>query len=169
MKLLMHICCAPCAIYPIETVLAQKYDVTGLFYNPNVHPLEEFTKRMEQVKIIPETFGISVNFIDDFLQDAWLAMGNTPEKCRYCYDLRLERTAMFAKEHGFDAFSTTLLVSPYQNHDYIRAKCLELSKTHDVSFLYGDFREGYRIGQAKAKEMGVYRQRYCGCVFSKNN
>ena len=88
---------------------------------------------------------------------------------KYCYPVRLEQTAKYAKENGYDSFSTTLLVSPYQNHEVLMKVAEEMAKKYDVKFLYRDFRVGFRAGQAKAKELGLYRQKYCGCVFSEED
>lgn len=167
MKLLLHMCCGPCAVYPVSVIKNENIDFEGYFYNPNIHPIEEFERRMENVKIFSEKENIKVHYSNDFRQEIWEEYKDTIEKrCQMCYNLRLENVAKFAKENGFTAFSTTLLVSPYQKHDYIKELCEKLAKKYGIDFYYNDFRIGFREGQRKAKEMGLYRQKYCGCIKS---
>ena len=110
--------------------------------------------------IINEEYGLKKfckNVIDDI-----------EKRCiNYCYPVRLEQTANYAKENGYDAFTTTLLVSPYQKHDELKKICEKIAKQYNIDFLYRDFREGFREGQAKARELGLYMQKYCGCIFSE--
>ena len=167
MKLLLHMCCGPCAVYPVSVIKDKNIEFEGYFYNPNIHPIEEFERRMENVKILSQKEDIKVHYDNEFLQNVWEGYKDSDEKrCQMCYTLRLSNVAKFASENNFTAFSTTLLVSPYQNHELIKKLGQEFAKKYGVEFFYEDFRVGFREGQRKAKEMGLYRQKYCGCIKS---
>jgi len=143
-------------------------EVEGLFYNPNIHPVDEFIKRRENVERFSRIKDIPVEFLGEFKQDVWESFaGNEEQRCRMCYALRLDKTAYHAKERGFDAFTSTLLVSPYQKHELIKELGEKYAEKYGVDFYYRDFRPGFREGQQKAKEMGLYRQKFCGCIVSK--
>lgn len=166
----MHMCCAPCAIYPVSSLKAQGHIVDGLYYNPNIHPHEEFIKREEYLEKLAEMEGFFVHYMPDFKQDLWDALhANDERKCRMCYELRLKQTFQFAKERKYDAVTTSLLVSPYQKHELIVEIALKYAKVYGVEFFYEDFRVGYKEGQKKAKDFGLYCQRYCGCILSLKN
>lgn len=168
MKLLLHICCGPCALYPLSVLQEEGITFEGFFYNPNIHPWEEFQRRKENLKKVSEEKGFPVVYREDFEQEKWEAFqGLEQERCQMCYRLRLEETARYAKENGFDGFTTTLLVSPYQNHEMMIQLGEALAKKYGISFFYRDFRQGFRQGQQEAKDMGIYRQKYCGCILSK--
>ncbi|NTV88951.1 MAG: epoxyqueuosine reductase QueH [Clostridiales bacterium] len=168
MKLLMHMCCAPCAVYPLSAVREEGVEVEGLFFNPNIHPYEEYTLRRENVEILSGLENLKVTYIDDFRQTEWEAFnGPDIERCTMCYLVRMDKAAAFAAQNGYDAFTTSLLVSPYQKHDLIRELGEKSAVKYGTQFFYRDFRQGFRPGQQKAKEMGLYRQKYCGCIISK--
>jgi predicted adenine nucleotide alpha hydrolase (AANH) superfamily ATPase len=161
-------CCGPCAVYPVSVLQQENIEIEGLFFNPNIHPYDEFVRRRENVELFSRLKGIPVTYVDAFEQEKWENWKETDQKrCSMCYSTRLDKAAMFAKENGFDAFTTTLLVSPYQKHDLICELGKEASKKYGVDFYYYDFRPGFRQGQQGAKEMGLYRQKYCGCILSK--
>lgn len=167
MKLLLHMCCAPCTIYPASVLKEEGIEFEGLFYNPNIHPYEEFIKRKENVEMLGKINGMTINYTDNFDQGRWESFkGNKEERCFMCYSARLEKAAQFASQKGFQAFTTTLLVSPYQKHDIIRETGEKFAQKYGVEFYYQDFRPGFRKGQQLAKEMGLYRQKYCGCIIS---
>lgn len=167
MKVLMHICCAPCSVYPFDFLESEGYELEGLFYNPNIHPVEEYEKRRENVQIFSGIKNIKVNFIDDFKQKEWEDFsGPESDRCTMCCDIRMDNAARFAAENSFDAFTTSLLVSPYQKHDLIKEKGKKYAEKYGVQFLYRDFRPGFRQGQQQARELGLYRQKYCGCIKS---
>lgn len=167
MKLLMHMCCAPCSVYPVNVLQDEGVSLEGLFFNPNIHPKDEFLRRKENVEIFSQIKGIPVTFKDDFMQETWEEFsGGDQERCFMCYSLRLDKTASFAKEHGYDAFTTSLLVSPYQKHELIKELGEKFAGKYGVNFYYRDFRPGFRQGQQLAKEMGLYRQKFCGCIIS---
>lgn len=167
MKLLLHICCGPCAVYPTGVLKDEGIDFEGLYYNPNIHPIEEFNRRKENLMKLAEIKGFKTTYKDDFRQSDWENFSRSEnERCEMCYSLRLSETAKYAKENEFDAFSTSLLVSPYQKHDLIRDLGYKYSKEYGIDFYYRDFRPGFREGQKQAKELGLYRQKYCGCIRS---
>lgn len=169
MKLLLHMCCGPCSVYPVTALQEEGIALEGYFYNPNIHPKDEFIRRKENVEILSQKKNIPVTYEDDFLQETWERHGGTDEqRCHMCYSLRLDRTAAMAKEKGFDAFTTTLLVSPYQNHELIRELGEKFARKYGIEFYYRDFRPGFRQGQQQAKEMELYRQKFCGCIVSFN-
>lgn len=170
MKILMHMCCAPCSEYPLLYFKNNNIDVTGYFYNPNIHPIDEYNRRYESVILLSNINKIKVVFNDEFKQEEWAKYNDSDiERCRMCYGIRLEKTAIYAKEAGFDAFTTSLLVSPYQNHSLIRALCDEYANKYNIPFYYQDFRPFFREGQELAKKDNLYRQKYCGCIISLNN
>lgn len=167
MKLLLHMCCAPCAVYPVSVLKNKGMEFEGFFYNPNIHPAEEFARRKENVGIFAGIEKINVHYMDDFMQKEWEEFGGTGEqRCGMCYSLRMDKAAEFAAMNGFDAFTTTLLVSPYQKHELIVSLGEKAAKKYGINFYYEDFRPGFRQGQQQAKDMGLYRQKFCGCIIS---
>ena len=166
--MLLHMCCGPCAVYPVKILQDENINFTGFFYNPNIHPIEEHELRMKTLKELAQIKGFDVIYDEGFEQNKWEEfLGNKQERCCMCYQNRLLKTAILAKEKGFDAFSTTLLISPYQNQELIKNLGEEIGKKIGVQFYYRDFRPVFRLGQSMAKEMGLYRQKYCGCIISK--
>ena len=170
MRLLLHTCCAPCSVYCIDSLRKEGIEPTIYWFNPNIHPymeykarrdcLKEYTKRINVDAIFEERYGLR-----DFCKNV---VDDLDNRCKsYCYLVRLEQTAKYAKENGFDSFSTTLLVSPYQNHEALVEVANNMATKYGVEFVYRDFRIGFRVGQAKARELGLYMQKYCGCVFSE--
>ena len=169
MRLLMHMCCAPCSTYPLKILSEKKIEVEGLFYNPNIHPLEEYNHRRDTVEIFSSLSNLKVNYIDSFMEDVWTNYNDINiSRCTMCYSIRLNKVAEYAKENGYDAFTTSLLVSPYQNHELIKELGEKYSRIYDIPFYYEDFRTGYREGQNIARDLGLYRQKYCGCIVSYN-
>ncbi len=170
MKLLLHMCCGPCSTFPIQELLKENFEIQGFFYNPNIHPIEEHVRRKENVEKLSRITNIPVIYDDEFRQDEWEGMKDIGEaRCNRCYSLRLEKAAEFAAQNGYDAFTTTLLVSPYQKHDLIKELGENYARKYGVDFAYRDFRPGFRQGQQMAKEMELYRQKYCGCILSVNH
>lgn len=168
MKLLLHICCGPCAVYPVEVLKKENIDLYGMFYNPNIHPYLEYKARLEFAKMLCESESIPFEEIDEYGLETFLQKAVFAEnRCRECYYTRLDRIGMEAKERGFDAFSTTLLVSPYQKHDLLIETGKQIEEKYGVKFYYRDFRDGFREGRQKAREMGLYMQKYCGCIYSE--
>lgn len=171
MKLLFHLCCANCAIYPVERLRASGIDYTGFWFNPNIHPSEEYTLRLESLKRLSEEWRFQVvyhNFYDPALFFVSISgMREPPERCAKCYQLRLEETAIKAKQYGFDAFGTSLLVSPYQKFELIVDIGRKLAERYNIEFYTEDFRPGYRDAMQISRQLGLYRQKYCGCIYSE--
>ena len=169
MKILLHICCANCAIYPLEWMREKVEEVVGFFFNPNIHPYQEYQKRLDALKHYSEGVELKVIYRDEYLLEEFLRnVSQKPEKrCSYCYSLRLRATAQEAKEKGFDQFSTTLLQSTQQDHALIKETGERFAEEFGIPFFYEDFRQGWRRGVEVSKAMGLYRQQYCGCVYSE--
>ena len=166
----MHTCCAPCSVYCIGSLRAEGIEPTVFWYNPNIHPYMEYKARRDCLKDYVESSGVRGIFVEDYGVEKFCkaVVDDIPNRCvKYCYRARLSQTVKHAKEHGFDAFTTTLLVSPYQKHEEIVRICEELAEMSGVQFVYRDFRVGFREGQQKARELGLYMQKYCGCIFSE--
>ena len=169
-KVLMHTCCAPCSVYCIDSLRAEGIEPTVFWYNPNIHPYTEYKARRDCLKEYCKSINVEAIFreeygLDNFCKNVVL---DIPNRCvNYCYPTRIGATVRYAKEHGFDAFTTTLLVSPYQKHEELKAVCERLAAEYGIEFIYRDFRVGFREGQAKAREAGMYMQKYCGCIFSE--
>jgi predicted adenine nucleotide alpha hydrolase (AANH) superfamily ATPase len=161
----------------LQALRDEGFDVTGYFANPNIHPYREFRSRTEAYRqmadlsslpiIVDENYGLEefMRSIKDQDENVYRAISR--ERCGTCYRLRLTQTAQACRDEGFEQFSTTLLVSPYQDHDRIREAGESAAAAYGLTFLYRDFRPGFRQGQAVSREMGLYMQSYCGCVFSE--
>ena len=170
MKLLMHTCCAPCSVYCIESLKNEGIIPTLYWYNPNIHPYQEYKARRDCLKQYAEDIGIHAIFQEEYGLDEFCknVVGDLQNRCKnYCYPVRLRKTFEYAKANGYDAVTTTLLYSIYQKHDFIKAYCEKLAKEYGIEFLYRDFRDGFWVGHDKARELGLYMQKYCGCVFSE--
>ncbi len=176
-RLLVQMCCGPCSIYPLKSALKGHADVWGFFYNPNIHPYSEFKKRLSAVKTLAGYLSVNLILNEEykpvsFIKKLKSSAGNVkyPPKdlrCGCCYSVRLEETAKAARSNGFDSFSSSLLYSKYQNHDEIREIGIGLGKKYGILFYYEDFRTGWQEGINESKEKGLYRQKYCGCIYSK--
>jgi predicted adenine nucleotide alpha hydrolase (AANH) superfamily ATPase len=169
MKILLHICCANCAITPLERLKESGNEVTGYFFNPNIHPFQEYQKRLDALKQYSEKVGLEVIYRDEYLLEEFLrnVSHQVKERCQYCYKVRLEATACEAKNRAFDGFSTTLLQSSHQNHALIKETGERIAQETGIPFYYEDFRQGWRKGVEVSKAMGLYRQQYCGCIYSE--
>lgn len=169
MKLLLHMCCGPCSTYPAQELLKEGFDIQGFFYNPNIHPIEEHIRRKENVEKFCSISNIPVVINDEFRQAEWETMEDDGvDRCTRCYSLRMEEAARYAAQNGFDGYTTTLLVSPYQKHDLIKELGEHYGHKYKVQFEYRDFRPGFRQGQQMARDLELYRQKYCGCILSLN-
>ncbi|MCQ2226264.1 MAG: epoxyqueuosine reductase QueH [Paludibacteraceae bacterium] len=176
--LLLHSCCAPCSSYTLE-YLSQYFKITVFYYNPNIYPSEEFAKRVEEqqrlIQALPAQYPIS--FIEgDYDSKEFYAVTKGLEKepeggfrCFVCFRLRLEKSAILSKENGFDYFTTTLTISPLKNADKLNEIGEELAEKYGVKFLPSDFKKrgGYQRSIQLSKEYNLYRQNYCGCIFSQ--
>jgi len=169
MRILLHTCCGPCALYPLRTLRSAGHDVTGYFYNPNIHPYQEYSLRLNAVVQMAELESMPLIMRDDYDLEGFLSnVAAAPQlRCSYCYASRLRATAQAAAEQGFDAFTASLLYSRYQRHDEIREMGEQLGREFGVPFHYQDFRPGWQEGIRLSKELGLYRQQYCGCIYSE--
>lgn len=169
MKLLLHICCAPCSIYPLEVLEKKGFEVMGFFYRHNIHPFTECMKREQTLKDYAEKIGLGVIYQQGYDLEGFIqrAVFRENQRCRPCYHDRLLSTAKLARRGKFDYFSSTLLYSKFQQHDLIVDMGRSIAKSQGVDFYYEDFRSGWKIGIEKSKQMGMYRQSYCGCIYSE--
>ncbi|GAB7027604.1 epoxyqueuosine reductase QueH [Geotalea toluenoxydans] len=171
MKILFHICCAPCAIYPVKEMRSSGMAVTGYFFNHNIHPYLEYRKRLETVREYAGLIDLEVIYRDEYrLEDFLSAVAAKPaDRCLYCYNSRLAAAAAAAVEGGFDGYSSSLLYSRYQNHEIIRELGEKIGKNYGIPFHYSDYRVGWQEGIQISKKMGIYRQQYCGCIYSEKD
>ena len=169
MKVLLHICCAPCANRPLADLQAQGHEVTGFWYNPNIHPFTEYRARRNTVREYLEEIGVPLIEQNDYALRPFVraVAEDIAHRCVKCYEMRLFETARTAKERGFDAFTSSLFISPYQNHSLMMEVAQRAAAEYGVEFLYQDFRPLFKEGQDFAREHGFYMQKYCGCVFSE--
>ena len=168
MNVLLHICCAPCLIYPLEKLKQEGFEVAGFFYNPNIHPFAEYTRRKEALMVLAP--GLEIIYPEYSPREFFNAVNlkeEAPERCAICWKARLKKTAQVAKEKGFEYFTTTLLVSPYQDQELLKKIGNDVALEESVKFYYADFRPGFRKAHDEAKAKGVYCQRYCGCIYSE--
>jgi predicted adenine nucleotide alpha hydrolase (AANH) superfamily ATPase len=169
MKLLLHICCAPCSCYTYRRLETDGFKVRGFFYNPNIHPYTEYQKRLQAVKQWAERQSVQVIYRDEYRLEEFLqnVAYREKERCRVCYYMRLSAAAAAARHGRFDAFTTTLLYSIYQRHELIREIGRGVGERYGVEFYYEDFRPGWREGILLSKQYNLYRQQYCGCIYSE--
>jgi len=168
-SVLLHACCGPCAEWPLNVLADEGLDLTVFFYNPNIHPKFEWERRKSNLELLTQKKGIDLIVDDGFEEDLWVKSDwkdAYESRCHMCYDIRMKRVAREAKSRGFCAFTTTLLVSIYQKHELIVEAANRASAEVGIPFLYRDFRDGFRKGQQMAREDGLYRQKYCGCILS---
>jgi epoxyqueuosine reductase len=169
LNILLHICCGPCTIYPLRILREEGHEVCGYFYNPNIHPYLEYKKRLDTLAVYAGREGFRIMREEGYPLEGFLRqiVFREGDRCRHCYRLRLVKTAQIAKGGGFGAFTTTLLYSRYQKHDLIRSIGEEVAEEYNIPFLYRDFREGWSEGVKISKALGLYRQPYCGCIYSE--
>lgn len=171
MKILLHTCCAPCLLYPYQVLRSKGYEVIAYFYNPNIHPFSEYKKRLAATRDYVKKHSIElIVFADYDIESFFHAIHNReeePQRCHKCWKMRLIKVARKAKELGHDAFSTTLLVSPYQDIERIKEIGKDIAKNEDIEFYFEDWRGGFKEAHDKAREAGLYMQKYCGCLYSE--
>lgn len=169
MNLLLHICCACCLCAPLNELRKEGFEVTGLFYNPNIHPFLEFRRRLKALRVFQESDPIPVIYYEEYGIREYLKNVDYEgdDRCADCYALRLKFTADYAKKNGFDAFTSTMLFSVYQNHEQLKMISENLSREHAVDFVYRDYRHLSECSHDIARKKMIYRQGYCGCVFSE--
>ena len=173
-SLLVHTCCAPCSTYVFEKLIREDFNIEGFFYNPNIHPHEEYTRRLEELLLYSETKKYRIT-VKDEAPDRWyqtvlgLECDNEGgNRCKACFQLRLEETAIFASQNDFDGFTTTLTISPHKNAKVINEIGKKLEAKYGIYFLEADFKknDGFKKSLAISQKYDLYRQSYCGCEFS---
>ena len=169
MNTLLHICCAPCANACIDSLRQEGNEVTGFWYNPNIHPFTEYRARRNCLREYAKAIGLPLLEKDEYALRPFVreVAQDLENRCVKCYEMRLFETARVAKEQGFDSFTASLFISPYQNHDLMLDVANRAAEEYGIEFLCRDFRPLFKAGQEKARELGFYMQKYCGCVFSE--
>ena len=169
MKLLMHVCCGPCTIYPLTALRDQGVHVEGIFFNPNIHPYREFKQRLAALDALCAKMDFRTEIVREYGLKEFLRqiVYHEDKRCAICYKMRLSLTARHAKRVKADAFTTTLLYSRYQKHELIVKTARDCEKHYDIPFYYQDFRDGWQQGIDIAIDMDLYRQPYCGCIYSE--
>jgi len=171
MKILLHLCCAPCSTYTVKAFRAEGHQLLGCFYNPHIHPFGEYLRRKAAMEDYGRRIGLRAIWpareeMEVFFRKvAYHESGE--ERCGICYQIRLARTAERAREDGCDGFSTTLLISPHQKQDLLRNVGLEIAQQTGVPFYHRDLRPGWKWSRQEARQLGLYQQTYCGCLFSE--
>ena len=168
-SLLLHTCCAPCATYCVKHWQQEGREVTAFWYNPNIHPFTEYQRRLQTLQGFVQKTNLPLIISEgyDVITYFRAVVGHEGERCGDCYRLRLSMAALIAKIKGFDAFTTTLLISPYQNHELLKQVGEEIARKEGVKFLYEDLRPGYSESRKMSQELDLYRQKYCGCLYSE--
>ena len=169
MKVLVHVCCGPCLYALLPSLRAEGHDVAGIFCNPNIHPYREFRKRLQAARRVGRVEGVEMEVVEayglvDFLRRV---VGREDRRCALCYEMRLGETARAAARAGADAFTTTLLASPHQQLDVIRDAGDAAAARAGVSFYWRDWRGEHRRAIEAARKRSIYRQSYCGCIYSE--
>ncbi|MBR1728376.1 MAG: epoxyqueuosine reductase QueH [Selenomonadaceae bacterium] len=183
-KILLHMCCAPCSCYPVKKLRAEGIEPIGYFFNPNIHPYQEWQRRLKTAKEFAEKISMEIVTIENYqLREFLNRTQNYIEgvdaeetikfadghhsRCRICYSWRLMETAKFAKGNNFEAFTSTLFYSKHQNHQLMKVTAEKIAEAIGIKFYYEDFRDGWQEGIDISLELGLYRQNYCGCIFSE--
>lgn len=170
-RLLLHACCGPCLIEPLEALAAEAAHVTIVFANSNIHPAEEYERRRDTLRAYADKLGVDVVELDYDPAEWQAVVGPLAEsgaaRCRACYALRLGHAAAYAVQNGYDALATTLTVSPYQDVSAIREEGERAAREAGVRYVHRDFRERYPEATRRSRELGMYRQNYCGCALSQ--
>jgi len=169
MKILLHICCGPCSVMCIRRLRDQGHELTGYWYNPNIHPYTEYKSRKDALAAYADSVGLPMVWNDDYglRKFTEMVIGDLDNRCGKCYKERLTEVARAAKAGGFEAFTSTLFISPYQKHELLKATAEEVALEVGIPFTYVDFRPDFREGQKIARDFPLYMQKYCGCVFSE--
>ncbi len=169
MRVVLHVCCGPCAIYPVDLLRQEGMTISGFFHNPNIHPFREFQQRIVALEEFAGQVDLPLVLDREYGLRAFLReiVFHEDDRCGRCYAMRLAATARHAVSVGADAFSSTLLYSRYQKHEDIRRLGEALAAQHGIAFYYRDFRQGWQEGIDRSRAMGLYRQPYCGCIYSE--
>jgi len=168
-SILIHCCCAHCTAYTADHWRQQGYEVSAFWYNPNIHPYTEHQHRLEAMKSLAQNIDLPLIVAEgyDMIEYFRRVVGHESQRCQYCFRLRLSKTVEIARQMNFGAFTTTLLISPDQKHNLLREVGDELDKEKGVEFLYADLRKRYSDSRHLTKPLNLYRQQYCGCIYSE--
>jgi predicted adenine nucleotide alpha hydrolase (AANH) superfamily ATPase len=170
MRILLHACCAPCLVHPLDDLRSEGHEITAVFFNPNIHPYAEYLRRLDAFNVYTRQNDVRVINADwrEGMEE-WLreVAFRESQRCRICFNLRMDKIARFAEAKGFDAFSTTLLYSRFQKHELLKSVCEAVSDKYGIPFIYRDWRTGWNEGVRRYRKLGLYRQKYCGCVYSE--
>ena len=171
MSILLHICCAPCSVSCVKQLREEGVEPVGFWYNPNIHPYLEYKARRDTLRKYAADIGLDLRETDFYgLRQFTAAVAqDSDHRCGYCYLCRMEETAKYAAANGFARFTTTLLVSPYQDRELICAVGTKMGEKYGVEFVPCDFRPRFKEGQEEARSAGLYMQKYCGCVYSEED
>lgn len=171
MKILLHTCCVNCMLYPLKELQEKGFEVIAFFYNHNIHPYQEYLKRRNTLLDFASLKNLQVICPNEYnLEEFFRNVAfHEEERCSYCYRSRLQKTVEEAKKRDYNCFSTTLLYSKYQKHDIIINISMNLAEKFNISFYYQDFRSGWEEGVRRSKELSLYRQQYCGCIYSERD
>jgi predicted adenine nucleotide alpha hydrolase (AANH) superfamily ATPase len=170
MRILLHACCAPCLVYPLDDLRSEGHEVTAVFFNPNIHPYTEYLRRLDaftvytrdnNVRTLDGDFRVGM---DEWFQDV---VFREAQRCRICFNFRMNRTARLAQTKGYDAFSTTLFYSRFQKHELLKTVGEAAAEKYGIPLIYKDWRTGWNEGVKRYRKLGMYRQKYCGCVYSE--
>lgn len=166
---MLHTCCGPCTIYPVDRLREAGFNVTAFWYNPNIHPFTEHRQRLEALHTLARAIDLPLIVFEgyDMIHYFRAVVGHEGERCSHCFRLRLKKTAGVAREKGFGAFTTTLLISPYQKHKLLQEVGEEVARERAIDFYYEDFRPGFRESHRRSRELNLYHQKYCGCIYSE--
>ena len=169
MRIFLHICCGPCATYVVKHLRESDHALTGYFFNPNIHPCEEYERRLQGAETFCHSVGLALCLDRSGDRESWqdAVLQEPAKRCYLCYGLRLSKVAELAAREGYDAFSTTLLISPFQQHEEIKRAGDEAALRFGVAFHYADWRSHFKLTYRLARERALYRQKYCGCFLSE--
>jgi predicted adenine nucleotide alpha hydrolase (AANH) superfamily ATPase len=168
-KVLIHVCCAHCAAYTVEHWRREGYEVSAFWYNPNIHPYSEHQHRRESMERLAQEIDLPLIIAEGYDMPEYFrrVAGKESQRCQICFDLRLAMTAEIAQENGFDSFTTTLFISPHQQHETLLETGNQIAEDKKIEFLYADLRKRYSDSRHITKSMDLYRQQYCGCIYSE--
>lgn len=170
MRILLHSCCAPCLVIPLGDLRSERHEVTALYFNPNIHPYSEYLRRLDAFTVFANDNAVPILTLDQpDSMERWLqqVVFRESQRCRLCFNFRMDMTARLAESKGFDAFSTTLLYSRFQKHDLLKTMCEAVSERYRIPFVYKDWRSSWNEGVRRYRTLGLYRQKYCGCIYSE--
>lgn len=170
MRILLHTCCAPCLVMPLDELRGEGHHVTAFFFNPNIHPYSEYLRRLDAFNVYAKQVQASTLLKEgDYGLEEWFQQVafRESQRCRVCFHFRMDVTASIAESQGFDAFSTTLLYSRFQKHELLKTVAEAVSEKYGIPFVYRDWRTGWNEGVRRYRKLGLYRQKHCGCIYSE--